>query len=76
VPVIVDEQGYKLSKQTLATAADVKKPHAVIFELLTLLKQNPPSELQHAPSTEQLSWAIQHWNPCMLKNLRKISRPG
>jgi glutamyl-Q tRNA(Asp) synthetase len=76
VPVIIDEQGYKLSKQTLATAVDVKRPHAVIFELLTLLKQNPPGELQHAPSTELLSWAIEHWNPNRLKNCRAICRSG
>jgi len=76
VPVIIDEQGYKLSKQTLATAVDVKKPHAVIFELLTLLKQNPPSELQQAPSTELLGWAIEHWTPALLKNLTAICRPG
>ena len=74
VPVIIDEQGYKLSKQTRATAVDLEKPRAVIFELLTLLKQNPPSELQHAPSTELLSWAIEHWNPALLKNCRTICR--
>jgi len=76
VPVIIDEQGYKLSKQTRATAVDLKKPHAVIFELLTLLRQNPPSELQHAPSNELLGWAIEHWNPALLKNCRTICRSG
>ncbi len=73
VPVIIDEQGYKLSKQTRATAVDLKKPHVVIFGLLNLLKQNPPRELQHAPSTEQLNWAIDHWDPALLKNSRAIS---
>ena len=76
VPVIIDEQGYKLSKQTRATAVDLNKPYAVIFELLTLLKQNPPSELQHAPSTELLGWAIEHWNPALLKNCRTICKSG
>ncbi|MDD5632645.1 MAG: tRNA glutamyl-Q(34) synthetase GluQRS, partial [Methylococcales bacterium] len=76
VPVIIDEQGYKLSKQTRATAVDLKKPHAVIFELLNLLKQNPPGELQHAPLTELLSWSIENWNPNRLKNCRAISRLG
>jgi glutamyl-Q tRNA(Asp) synthetase len=74
VPVIIDKQGYKLSKQTRATAVDFNKPVAVIYELLTLLKQNPPSELQHAPSTELLGWAIEHWNPALLKNCRTICR--
>lgn len=76
VPVIIDKQGYKLSKQTRATAVDVKKPHVVLFELLTLLKQNPPSNLQYAPATELLGWAIEHWNPSMLKDLHAICRSG
>jgi glutamyl-Q tRNA(Asp) synthetase len=76
VPIIIDEQGYKLSKQTRATAVDLKKPHTVIFELLNLLKQNPPGELQHAPLTELLSWSIENWNPNLLKNCRAICRLG
>lgn len=72
VPVIIDEHGYKLSKQTLATAVDLKHPHAVIFELLTLLRQKPPRELQYESTTELLSWAIEHWNPLVLKNSRAI----
>jgi len=74
VPVIIDEQGYKLSKQTRATAVDIKKPHTVIFELLNLLKQNPPGELQNASLTELLSWSIENWNPNLLKNCRAICR--
>jgi len=72
VPVIIDEQGYKLSKQTHATAVDLKKPNVVIFKLLSLLKQNPPGGLQYAPATELLSWAIEHWSPGMLINCRAI----
>lgn len=73
VPVIVDEQGYKLSKQTRATAVDLNSPHRVIFELLMLLKQAPPIELQHASVAEQLGWAIEHWNPDVLKNVHTVS---
>lgn len=73
VPVIVDKQGYKLSKQTLATAVDIKTPHIVIFGLLDLLRQNPPRELQNAPATELLDWAIDNWDPVPLKNSRTIN---
>jgi len=73
VPVIIDEQGYKLSKQTRATAVDIKTPHQVIFGLLELLQQNPPRELQNAPSTELLNWAIDHWNPTLLQDSRAVS---
>jgi glutamyl-Q tRNA(Asp) synthetase len=72
VPIIVDPQGYKLSKQTQAMAVDLKSPQRVIFELLTLLKQNPPAELQQAPATELLDWAIAHWNPDLLKNTHTV----
>ena len=74
VPIIVDQQGYKLSKQTLATAVDSKNSQAVIFKLLTLLKQNPPQELESQPLTELLAWAIAHWNPTPLKNSRTMNQ--
>lgn len=61
VPVIVDRHGYKLSKQTLATAVDTKAPNFTLFGLLMLLKQNPPDELNDAPVPELLDWAILHW---------------
>lgn len=74
VPIIVDEQGYKLSKQTHATAVEAKQASALIFELLTLLKQNPPKELHNAPVTELLSWGIAHWQSAPLKNCRTVCR--
>ncbi len=76
VPVITDKSGYKLSKQTLATAVDVNKPQPVIFKLLALLKQNPPIELLHASLTELLAWAIGNWNPAVLKNCHTICEAG
>lgn len=72
VPIIVDEQGYKLSKQTQAMAVDLTSPQRVIYELLVLLKQNPPIELKEAPATELLSWAVEHWNPALLENVRTV----
>lgn len=73
VPVITDEQGYKLSKQTQATAVDLTAPHFVIYALLGLLKQNPPIDLRLAPVTEQLNWAIENWNPDVLKSAHAVS---
>jgi len=72
VPVIIDREGYKLSKQTLATAVDIKKPQTVIFQLLVLLEQHPPQELANAPLEEMLAWAIAHWNPAPLQYSRTI----
>ncbi len=72
VPIIVDQQGYKLSKQTGANAVDLTHPEFILFELLVLLKQQPPLELQHAPVKELLDWAVVHWNPAPLKKVCKI----
>lgn len=72
VPVIVDEHGYKLSKQTRATAVDLTAPHQVIFDLLKLLKQNPPPELQNASVRELIDWGIAHWQIAPLRNLKQL----
>ncbi len=74
VPIIVDAQGYKLSKQTLATAVDLSHPNLVIFELLTLLKQNPPRTIQQASVRELLEWGIENWTPTKLENCLSISQ--
>lgn len=73
VPVIVDQHGYKLSKQTLATAVDAKAPNLTLFGLLMLLKQNPPDELNGTTVNELLDWAIANWRPDTLTNCRTIS---
>jgi glutamyl-Q tRNA(Asp) synthetase len=70
VPVIVDANGEKLSKQTRAAAADYRAPGPVLFQLLVLLRQNPPPQLHSAPVAEQLEWAVANWRP---QNLKKLS---
>jgi glutamyl-Q tRNA(Asp) synthetase len=73
VPVIVNHHDYKLSKQTLATAVDTKTPNKTLFDLLVLLKQNPPDELDGVAVYELLDWAITNWQPDCLGLCRAIS---
>lgn len=73
VPVLIDAQGQKLSKQTLAKAVDTNEPALLLFNLLQLLQQNPAIELQYASVSELLAWAITHWQFTALKNLRTIA---
>jgi glutamyl-Q tRNA(Asp) synthetase len=75
LPVIVDSNGNKLSKQTLAAPVDVINPSTTLFFLLQLLRQTPPSSLGNAPVLEQLQWAIAHWQPQTLKKIRAIQAP-
>ena len=73
VPVIVDQSGFKLSKQTLATAVDTQLPNLTLVNLLGLLKQNTSNEIKGASITELLDWAIAHWQPNVLRLYSTIS---
>lgn len=72
VPILVDEDGKKLSKTSFAAAVDLEKPHDVLFQLLTLLKQTPPIELKAASVTEILDWATANWNFRKLKTVTAL----
>jgi glutamyl-Q tRNA(Asp) synthetase len=72
VPIIIDRQGCKLSKQTLAEAVTVQNAPAVLFKLLELLQQNPSAQLKQASCVELLDWAVLNWNPAPLMKTHAI----
>jgi glutamyl-Q tRNA(Asp) synthetase len=69
IPLIVDEHGQKLSKQTLAQPVNAHEPVKTLFLLLQLLKQQPLPDLLNVSVAELLDWAIAHWQPQALKNI-------
>jgi glutamyl-Q tRNA(Asp) synthetase len=69
VPVLIASNGQKLSKQTLAQAVNTQQPILLLFQLLTLLQQNPPIELKDSSIEEIMNWAITHWDLTQLKEL-------
>lgn len=75
LPLIVDDEGNKLSKQTLAAPVEAAQPAETLFAVLALLRQQPPADLQRAPLAELLQWAIAHWQPERLKKTRAIQAP-
>lgn len=72
IPVLVNQQGQKLSKQTLAAAVDLTKPNLLLFYLLQLLNQNPPVELQTTTVEKILSWATENWQIAALQGQTEI----
>jgi len=66
LPVIVNPQGQKLSKQTFATPIDSGLASANMTLALARLGHTPPAELQQGSCTEQLNWACQHWQRSQL----------
>lgn len=75
LPVIVDHDGHKLSKQTLASPVNSEQTEKTLWQLLTLLQQNPPADLLQASVSEQLGWATSHWQPQALHKIRAIHQP-
>ncbi|WP_210398099.1 tRNA glutamyl-Q(34) synthetase GluQRS [Motiliproteus sediminis] len=62
IPVMVNQTGQKLSKQTFATALDPKHPSRALHAALQVLGQQPPAAMRNATPAELLSWAITHWH--------------
>lgn len=73
VPILVDQQGHKLSKQTFAQAVANSNRSQTLWELLVLLKQNPPQNLAKASINDILQWAIENWQPAKLTAIRSIN---
>lgn len=61
LPLVVNEQGQKLSKQTFADPVPDEHPGPYLWACLSALGQEPPQELQRATAKEILSWGCHHW---------------
>lgn len=72
VPVAANQQGEKLSKQTLASALDVSQPQLQLWRALDFLHQNPWPELQQASLATLWAWAKAHWHLSGIPSQRAI----
>ncbi|MEZ5435173.1 MAG: tRNA glutamyl-Q(34) synthetase GluQRS [Pseudomonadales bacterium] len=62
VPVLLGDDGKKLSKQSFAPALDDSRAASNLYRVLMLLGQQPPAELAHETPAGILKWAIAHWD--------------
>ncbi|HFE38418.1 MAG TPA: tRNA glutamyl-Q(34) synthetase GluQRS [Gammaproteobacteria bacterium] len=72
LPIVVNEHNEKLSKQTIAESVESREPATLLFDILRLLKQNPPGSLINATRDEILNWAIENWNltACKMQTIK------
>lgn len=61
IPVVVNEQGQKLSKQNQAPALDDTRPVKNLFAALAALNQQPPPCLLEGSVESLLDWGCRHW---------------
>ncbi|WP_082354126.1 tRNA glutamyl-Q(34) synthetase GluQRS [Marinagarivorans algicola] len=59
IPVLLDDRGYKLSKQHGAPAVDINTPQKNIYTCLQQMGFTPPP---HANTKQLLSWGIDAWH--------------
>lgn len=62
IPLLVNQQGLKLSKQNHAEALAPNSAHANIIQCLQYLGMSPPQTLHTHTLDEILQWAIEHWS--------------
>lgn len=77
IPVIVNAQGQKLSKQNRAPALDDDHPGLNLWRALLALGQRPPRELMTAPAQTLLDWGVEHYRRELLpRQSQAPAEPG
>ena len=66
LPLVLNSQGQKLSKQNLATGLRAGDESQNLWQALHWLQQSPPEPLQWQSVSDILTWAIKHWNSRIL----------
>lgn len=67
IPVVLNAQGEKLSKQTQAAAVDDRQPATQLWQALDFLQQSPPAAIRNAPLADIWQWADQNWQLSRIK---------
>lgn len=75
LPVAVNDQGEKLSKQTLAAPVDASQPVQLLIEAMRFLGQNVPPSQASADLRAFWKWAIASWRIECVPRLRRIPIP-
>ncbi len=76
LPVVLNEQGEKLSKQTFAAPVDRTNLLPVLWQALDVLGQQPPQELLDSDLETLWFWAINHWLGSCIPQIGRIRLDG
>jgi glutamyl-Q tRNA(Asp) synthetase len=76
LPVAVNAQGEKLSKQTLAQPVNSARPLPALVAALSFLGQQPPRGLAQATVGELWSWALRNWDLARVPRTRSAPAPA
>jgi glutamyl-Q tRNA(Asp) synthetase len=72
LPVAVNRNGEKLSKQTLAAPLEPADAPGKLWSALRFLGQEPPAELESESVAALWNWALAHWRPEKIPRRRSL----
>lgn len=75
LPIALNTQGEKLSKQTLATPLQIEQAPALLHAALRFLGQTIPDTLRRAQLKEIWAWAHSHWRLSDIPHQRTMPSP-
>jgi glutamyl-Q tRNA(Asp) synthetase len=75
VPLMLDQQGRKLSKSEGAARLNPDRPSKSLYIALEHLGQQPPAELEHATITDIWQWAVENWDTDQIPTLPSVIKP-
>ena len=73
IPVAVNADGQKLSKNTGASGLSLNNIEATLVAALQALGQGPPADLDRAAVAEIWQWASAHWDIAVLKHQKQLA---
>jgi glutamyl-Q tRNA(Asp) synthetase len=76
LPLAINPDGQKLSKQNHAKPVTVKEASRNLWRALEFLGQNPPTDLAHMPAKEVLDWGLHHWDRDRISGLTHVYDDG
>jgi glutamyl-Q tRNA(Asp) synthetase len=76
LPLIMEDEHGKLSKSRRSLAIEPARASDQLALALTLLNHPPPTELQQAPPSALLAWAIPNWRLDRFQSTKKVVVSG
>ena len=73
LPIATNQDGEKLSKQTLAKALDDSQPARQLWQALDFLGQHPDSGLKNASLQGLWTWAMHNWQIAKISNVEAVT---
>ena len=75
LPVLINKEGQKLSKQSLAPPVSLRQPGHALANAFIILGQDLPGDLLHADARDIWQWANECWDSDKIPAAREILTP-